>query len=569
MAARKKAPKPASASKSASSDNGKAGIQPSVRVFTKWTPQRIASAEVSADSGNIRQAANLTEWILTDDRVQGALGARSGALFGLDPTFEASGDKRRSNRAIKDLEGGEDWWDSYPEAESKLIFKWGLVLGLGPARHAWEQLDGHEGRVLPLPEFWHPQHLRFDWFSRKWMTRVGAGATGALEIEFMPGDSEWLMFRPYGKDRPWAWGLWHALAGLVLIKHLAEWDFSRAGEKGALLVGTTSDEVLETETRPAHRIRQDLAQQLYERGRDGVCILPAGFDLKMLQLAAGTPELYAKQIEMANTAIAVNIRGGNLTTEVKGGSLAATRTQAVTGDLVNLRDDAQSWTTFVHDQSLVWWAEFNFGDRNLAPWPVYPVEPKKDEKQAGETANLALDAAKKAHELGFKVKPKEFAEEFDLDGWLEAPKGGELVPVAPPTAAPAPSPSPNGDPKTTTEPDPDDAEDDDEPEATARAPRGRFALASGDALKNGRGFVEGQGYADAVTETHTEAGIKALRPTFEAILEDLDAATDYEDLRARLRARYQDLDPEELSDLVYSAMALGELAGRTATNQDA
>src|SRR5688572_18262948 len=100
------------AKKKASADNGKPGVQPSTRVYRTWTPAAIASAEMQADAGNLRAAANLTEWIMRDAIVQGALGARSDALFGLEPTFEASGDKRRSNRAVKALEGGEDWWDS-------------------------------------------------------------------------------------------------------------------------------------------------------------------------------------------------------------------------------------------------------------------------------------------------------------------------------------------------------------------------------------------------------------------------------------------------------------------------
>lgn len=582
MAARKKA-----LAASSRSDNGRAGIQPSVRTYTGWTPALIASAEAQADSGNLRAAANLTEWILQDDRVQGALGARVGALLGLEPTFEASGDKRRSKRPVKALELGDDWWDSFPETESGLILRWAIVLGFGLARHGWDEVEGHDGRILPMPEFWHPQHVRYDWPTRRWMTRIQQGPSdaGVAETEIVPGDSDWLFHRPYGKARPWAWGLWHALAPLVLIKHLAEWDFSRAGERGALLVGTTQEGILPVDgDKPAHRIRQDLAEQLYQRGRDGVCILPAGFDLKMLALAAGTPELYGKQIAMANEAIAVNIRGGNLSTNVEGGSRAAAEVQERTGDQANLRQDAQAWTTTVHNDSLKPWAEFNYGDRNLAPWPVYPVEPKRDLKRSGETANSALDAAKKARDLGFKVKPKEFSKAFELDEWLEA--DGELLPPTPPPAPPGAPGATIGTPPGTVAPpalppkgkaapkapaagekEADGEGDDDRPEA--RGARRILALASGDPLRKGRGFVEGQLYTDALAERASEAGIAALEPTIAALLEELDAASDYDDLRTRLRARYEDLDPEELSDIVYAVIALGELAGRTATNQDA
>jgi phage gp29-like protein len=549
-------------------------LQPSTRVFTTWTPKAIRSAEISADSGNIRQAANLTEWVLQDDRVQGALGARIDALLGLDPSFEASGDKRRSNKAVKALEGGEDWWDSFPEAEVGLILRWGIVLGFAPARHAWELVEGHDGRILPCPEFWHPQHTRFDWPSRKWFTwaqgeNTTAGAS--QEFELVPGDGDWLMHRPYGKLRPWAWGLWHALAPLVLLKHLAREDRARAGEKGALLVGTfdSENDLKDEAGTPAAQIRLQLAEEIKRRGRDGVCFLPPGFDLKLVQVAAGSNELYESQIKMANDAIAINIRGGNLTTEVsKGGSLAATEAQERTGDQGKLRFDAQAWTTTAHNDSLKPWAERNFGDRMLAPWPVYPVEPKKNKKAEADTANGALDAAKKATDLGFKLNRKGFIDEFEMDEWLEP--GADVpppVPGAPAPASPSPAsavPSPTG----ATGPSPETPPAPPAPQA-ARHVHGRTLLASGDKLKSGRGFAEGQLYTDALAENATEAGINALKPTLDAVLEELDAATDYDDLRERLRARYENLDPEELNDIVYSAMALGELAGRVATNQDA
>jgi hypothetical protein len=544
------------------------GIEPSVRVFTTWTPKAIRSAEISADGGNLPQAANLTEWVLKDDRVQGALGARVDALLGLDPTFEASGDKRRSNRAVKALEAEEDWWDSYPEAEVGLILRWGIVLGLGPARHTWQLVEGHEGRVLPCPEFWHPQHLRFDWPTRTWKTWIQSEAsTGAnQEIDLVPGDGDWMMHRPYGRNRPWAWGLLWALAPLVLLKHLAREDRARAGEKGALLVGTVGEDgdLSSDEAVPASDIRRQLADEIKRRGRDGVVMLPAGFDLKLVQVAAGSNELFDSQIEMANEAIAVNIRGGNLTTVVKDGSRAAAESQERTGDQAKLRFDAQAWTSTVHDQSLKPYAERNWGDRKLAPYPVYPVEPKKNLKAEGETANVALDAAKKATDLGFKVKRKEFTEEFELDDWLDPGEEPPKPVPGQPTGAPAPTPASTG---ATGSPAPATETPEAKPAPTARARHVR--LASGDSPRKGRGFLEGQLYADALTEDSTAAGIAALWPTLEAIAEELDAATDYEDLRARLRARYQDLDPEELNDIVFSAMALGELAGRAAVNQDA
>src|SRR5690606_5467431 len=116
--------------------------------------------------------------------------------------------------------------------------------------------------------------------------------------------------------------------------------------------------------------------------------------LKLLEARADTEKIYNAQVKAANMAITIAIRGGNLTTEVsEGGSLAATEAQERTGDWAKLRDDSQKLTTTLHDQSLTWWAEFNFGDRKLAPWPVYPVEPKRDMVARANTATAAVTAA--------------------------------------------------------------------------------------------------------------------------------------------------------------------------------
>lgn len=408
MAQPKSAPKKKTAPKDMT-----AGVQPSVRTFFTWTTKSVISAEMMADNGYLRQAANLCEWLLGDDRIAGTLSARVESLLGLEPTFEQSGDKRRSKRVVKALEAGEDWWEAYPEDELATMLTWGILLGVQPLAHNWTVFEDHSGRVLPMPENWHAQHLRYDWPTRRWMIRVvpeGSVVSGAtIEVELVPGDGTWILHTPYGKNRPWSRGLWRGLARLALMKAYAMQDWSRFGEKAHILIGTCTEDVKSSRDQ-----RQQLAEDIYQLGREGVAILPPGYDLKNIELVANTKEIYLAQIDMANTAIAVLVRGGNLSTEVKGGSLAATESQAETGDASKRRFDAQSLTTTIHDQSLNWWAQFNFGDAALAPWPVYPVEPKKDLKARSETLNTASTALDRMLTNGVPIDIVAFCEEFEI-----------------------------------------------------------------------------------------------------------------------------------------------------------
>lgn len=424
-------------------DSGRAAVEPSVRTFTTWTPSLIRSAEMQADSGNLRAAANLVDWILSDDRVHGTTHTRVQSLLGLDPTFEASGDKRRSNRAVKALDAQEDWWASYPEAELATMVTWGILLGVAPMRHRWLTLPGHKGRVLPLPEFWHPQHLRYDWETREWKIRVQQGRGGGpVEDVLVPGDGTWLLHTPYGSHRPWAMAPWRGIARMVLLKYLAMGDWAAASGKASLLVGTSPipGTAGSAGTKTSSTAQRDqLARDIYERGRDGVAILPPGYDLKLVQATANTEALYRAQIEMADTAIAIAIRGGNLTTEVSAGSRAAAEAQERLGDDVKRTFDAQALTTTLHDQSLVWWAEFNFGDAMLAPWPVYPTGPKRDLNTKALALVSASTALEKFRALGLEVDEQGFIDEFELNGIVKpAPKQDETKPVAP-------TPSPTAD----------------------------------------------------------------------------------------------------------------------------
>ncbi|HEX2879904.1 MAG TPA: DUF935 family protein [Polyangiaceae bacterium] len=393
--------------------DGKAGIQPTVRTFTTWSTQRIRQAEIQADSGNLREAANLCDWLLTDDRIGGTLQTRTQALLGLVPEFEPAGDKRRSNRAVKALDAQEDWWASYPESELEQILTWGLILGVAPARHQWKTPEGHGGRWLPCPEFWHPQNLRWDDRNRQWLMRVASPGNpdGWKEVPIVAGDGTWILHTPFGVNRPWARGAWRALSRFALIKAYAIADWSSHSGKSSVLTGTSPKDV---SIKPAER--NALAQDIYERGREAVVVLPAGFDLKLVEAAANTKALFDAQIDMANKAIAIYTRGGNLTTEISSsaGSRAATESQERLGDDAKLRWDAQSLTTTVHDQSLMPWAEFNFGDPTLAPWPVYPTEPEEDLKGKVDSEDKALDVLGKAENLGLDVDREEFLRDHGI-----------------------------------------------------------------------------------------------------------------------------------------------------------
>jgi hypothetical protein len=414
-------------------------VEPSVRVFTRWTPQLILAAEIAADAGNLTQAAKVVAWLLTDDRIRGCLNARIQSLLGMVPSFESSGDRRRSKRAIKALEAGDDFWVSYPEEELWLMLAWGLLLGVCPMRHNPRYPEGHEGRLLPFPEFWHPAAgLRFDQEERVWKIRVASpGNSFGVEETLTPGDGTWLLHTPFGKHRPWELGFWKCLAWWKLLKDYGRSDWARNMEKGALLVVTQGLNIQNgppqlADTKP---IRDQAAQDLYQRGKDAVAVLPVGKDLKLIETSGKSADLYDGGIDKANEAFAVCIRGGNLTSMVDGGGgRSAAEVQERTGDFVNLRFDAETTANTLHRQSLPYWAQWNYGDKSLAPWPNYPVAPQRNLGAHAETISKFNAAVQEAEFNGFEVDRDAALEEFELLEFMKAGTKPAISPLATPVA---------------------------------------------------------------------------------------------------------------------------------------
>ncbi len=514
-------------------EDAKVGNAPSVRVFTEWTPSRLRMAQRQAESGELTQAVTVCEWLMTDDAVCAALDGRVNALLGLDPTFK-QGTGKRAKKALKALEAEEDWFEAYPESELQQMLRWGLLLGGSLSRQNWVERDDHGGRVLPMLSFWHPQTLRWSWQERKLTVRNARSE----ELVIIPGDGEWVFHTPFGFERFWSNGLWLSLSRWVLFKQLAQGDWSRHSEKGSLLVALAPEGATSKQ-------RKELAEDLQASGSDTVVALAAGFDMKLIEVTANTWSIYNGQIKAADDAIRIRIRGGNLTTKVdENGSKAAAETQAKTGDGANLKADANGLSTTIHTQSLGWWAEFNYGDKRLAPWPAWPVEPEEDKSARSTMVKTLGEGLTIWDKLGFDIDPKAVQEEFGLSFFTGRSRPREPEPV--PGAAP-------GDDKSKA---PKPAK---KPAKNALAPTMKVD-----------GTVEGQTYVDDLTDDARAKAGRAMKRTFLAELAELAAECEsYEELRAKVKEKWgQSASPERVREILQKAMTLADLAGQASVLQD-
>lgn len=359
------------------------------RRLTTWTNTELTAARLLADGGTLSYAAELVDELRADSRVAGVLPQRVNGLLGLPLTFEASGDGRRRGRAVRALEADEDWWQIAPEHELADLQTWGLLLGVGLAELVWG--TNERGRAIPRLKCWDPRALRFEWTTRRWLLR-----TADEEIEILPGVGKWVLYTPYGASRPWAKGLWRALAKWWLLKGFALTDWARHSEMhgSPIRVGVAPEG-----SQPEDR--DNFADDLASLGSDTSLVAPPGYETKLLEAVAKTWEMFPKQIETANAELSILLVGQNLTSDVQGGSFAAAKIhQNVRDDLI--RFDAEALSTALNEQVLTWWAEFNFGDARLAPWPSWdtkpPAPPMAPTSSASSTPTNSTDPAEDAED---------------------------------------------------------------------------------------------------------------------------------------------------------------------------
>ncbi len=380
-----------------------------------WTPAAAKSAYTQAQSGTLTAAADLCDALRSDARIRGVLETRKNSLFGCDLDFEVARHRRQSNPIVRALKDEGEFWAMAPESSLAQIFLWGLLLNIGLGELTWRRTEtvgeADAGDVVARDKRWtqlltpkHPRNLRFDFVSRTWKLTVEPIA----EIDVEPGDGRWVMFTPFGDNRPWQHGLYWALALLWLSKSFSDFDWGRRNEaRGrAALVGTTPDGSTDED-------RKAFARQLYElRTKLGIA-LPPGYGLSAVEFGGTDHETFKARIDWADAAIGTVVLGQNLTADTRASSLAAPKTNdKVRQDY--LEWDAETLSTCLREQMLRPYANVRYGNAELAPWPVWGTEPPEDIVQLAETTDKAARALAALLEKRVPVDVVAYCEQFKI-----------------------------------------------------------------------------------------------------------------------------------------------------------
>jgi hypothetical protein len=516
--------------------------QPSIRTAILWTPAHLRSLSLQADNGDLLRLGDLCEQLIADDRIGQLLESLASDVLGCELSFEKTplGTVGDADKAVE-LES--DWTLGYDDDELTQLIKWTLITGIGFAKHeGWIE---HEGRIVPRLKWWHPKQFTYkqppgaaNTWDRQWHVRDHNGALTPIAA----GDGTWVMLTIGGEFRPWSNGLWRGLSAWWLLKQYAISDWGVHSEKSSKIVLSADQET-------TSEMRKSVSRYVYEASKDTVISLPPGFKMELIELSANTREIYDAQIQSANEACAITILGQNLSTNVKGGSRSAAEVHE-RKEARKVRYVGQMLSKGLRGQSLSWWAEYNFGDRSLAPYPHWHTEPPEDYASKATGLKTLADGLVALKNAGYKLSLEDLEEDY----------GVELVEVEPPPPPLLGVPGQPGAPKL-------------KPPVKVKPPAAAgssaYYLATGDAPETAAGFVAGQVYADALTDKESALAADYLSAFVDRIAAAIDGAEDYETVRnGVLKAFADEEDPARLVELIEHGILLANLAGRHAVNED-
>ncbi|MDX1527043.1 MAG: DUF935 family protein [Gammaproteobacteria bacterium] len=523
-------------------------VRPSIKVLspptsiqtpTTWTVRSLKTALDEHERGQFSQSALLSTSLDRDDRIAPCIDDRINALvgggaaeFSIQPAEKFI---RRSKAVISRL----DWWnETVTSAWLRSVLRDNIKMGFHLSRVPWARTGRSWYPLKPIR--WNPE---FVYYSEEDGHLVAHSDQGPLPV--LPGDPNWFLSLP-GGDQSWMSGAVRGLGLPYLMRQFTPRDWARYNERHGLPIIV----IKEPYGSGDEKEKKNFYSGVRKMGSSGILRTPQGPDdsrsygAELLEAKSRSFDSFDKFLDRLNVAIAVYLKGQNLTTEVDAGAYASTGWHMrVRKDYAE--NDADALSEDLRKQLIAPFGEYNVGswDDDIAPWPTWNLEIPEDQAQVSKGL---LDGATAISVLIQQKVPVDWDQLLPRIG-IPLQRGKKMP--DPEEVEPEPEPEPTGG----NEPEP-------EPENRFRGLR--FTAQSQD------GFAEGQLYVDALTDqtlTHAEA---ALRPTMDAVLEELDAASDFDDLKDRLRSRYTELDPEDITELVHRASVLADLAGRAASLQD-
>lgn len=347
---------------------------PLVTVQNTWDVHQARHALYAHMIGIFESSGQLVDSELGDPRVMATTRSRVTALFGRPVKFTPAND---SSAAKEVCDAWEKHWPVFAGSYGlQLAHVYAIHMGWSASQVVWDVSGDLD---LPHLRFWHPRFTYYQWDVRKYIAISQDG-----NIPIIPGDGKWLLYAPHGEYRGWVHGAIRAVTEPWLYRHFGARDMARFSELHGL---PTRKGKVPAASDPTER--GNFEQNLANLGSDAALIVPTGvdgvnsYDYELVEAKDTAWESFPGLIDRADMDIVLAILMVNLTTEVKGGSFAAT-TAHMDKERGGTEFDNQGWKHAIHNQVAAPFAWLNYGDPSLAPWTEWDIKSRDEANDAAD-----------------------------------------------------------------------------------------------------------------------------------------------------------------------------------------
>jgi hypothetical protein len=368
-----------------------------IPIFTQWEKVgSVTSILAELEDGLFYNPALLMDQFMRDDRLRGVWDIAVQAVLGM-PMHMESADHSAKKRSDKVSDAAQkNWSKMVPRSELIELLFWGFFLGAGVARKNWVRTPAS---WLPVIDTWHAGALRFDRTTDTYMLRTQDQG----EIPIRRDDPDWVLFTPWGHKYGRLRCYLMSASMMTLERSWTRRDRARHSEKhgmpiAQLIVPSESDQQDKDTMRKASAALGTETTSVTPQGTEG-----NKYDWKFHEPAKSSSEVFGGTLQEIGDSMAILLLGQQMSTTGSTG-LGSDKNP---GDVVR-RDKMRFYAECIGDVGqdgvLDDWADYNYGDAELAPRPVIEVDPPEDgQKKATELSTLG-DAVDKLEKYGADVR---------------------------------------------------------------------------------------------------------------------------------------------------------------------
>lgn len=362
-------------------------LTPPTRTRTVWYQSDLEDAERNADQGILAGAAQLMKAAHRDGTYMGVLASRTSGLVRLPKKFvgdPALIGQLQLGQANDAAEPRSLFDEINPPSELAKFAADGFELGV-----AVGQLIPVEGRDVPVFVRLDPEFLQFRWSDNAWFYNSIAGL---LVVE--PGDGQWVLHTPGGRQSPWQGGNWRAIGRAYIDKdhaknHKANWEGKLANPARVAehADGASDDQ------------QEGWFQAVAAWGVNTVFSTPRGYKVSLLESNGRGWECFIKTIEAANQEMIITVSGQTVTTEGGAAFQSSDIFKSIRADLIQATADDLAFT--VNTQILPAVSYLLAGDAGLERgvcmrWDTTPPKDKNSDAQVLIGVATAIKALKES-----------------------------------------------------------------------------------------------------------------------------------------------------------------------------